>query len=97
MFIHRHYMTRNSQLSNFAHRAFLRRQVTVEVLLMIAGMMTPQYTRFSTASSKSGLCGALRLVESVQIGPGARLREAKCLLEEVRSVMVFDFYESVWS
>jgi len=31
----------------------------------------------------------LRLVEAVQVGPGARLREAKCLMEVVRLVMIF--------
>jgi hypothetical protein len=35
----------------------------------------------------SGFCGALRFVASVQVAPGARLREAKCLMEVVREVM----------
>jgi len=61
-------------------------------------VMTPRCTRSSTASSRSGLCGALRLVASVQVGPGARLREAKCFMEVVsEGIVVSDYCESVGS
>lgn len=51
-------------------------------------VMTPCATRSSTASSRIGLCGALRLVAAVQVAPGARLREEKSLREAVSEVMV---------
>jgi hypothetical protein len=35
------------------------------------------------------LCGALRLVAADQVGPDARLREVKCLMEVVSEVMVY--------
>ena len=50
-------------------------------------VMTPRCTRSRTASSRRGLCGARFLVAAPQTGPGARLREAKFLMEVVRSVI----------
>ncbi len=44
-------------------------------------VMTPRCIRSSIASKRSYLCGALRLVASVQTAPRARLREVKYLLE----------------
>src|SRR5690349_19847880 len=50
-------------------------------------VMTPRCTRSRTARSRSGLCGALRLVALVQVGPGARLRAAKSFMDVVRLVI----------
>ena len=47
----------------------------------------PEQPVFQLCRSRNGLSGALRLVVSIQVGPGARLREVKCMMEMVKLVI----------